>query len=128
MKDKSQYSELLKYLLPEEIFRYFLLTAIKEEGKTLHLYLEENNEKPEEYFGDDLESKGFHPEVVIKDFPIRDRAMYLHIRRRRWLNKTSSTTVSRDWNLVAEGTHYTQGFASFLKELIGYLPDRQSFP
>jgi hypothetical protein len=128
MKDKSPYSGLLKYILPEEIFRYFLLTDIKEEGETLHLYLEENNEKPEEYLGDSMESKGFHPEVVIKDFPLRDRAMYLHIRRRRWFNKTIGTTVSRDWNLVAEGTHYTQGFASFLKEFIGYLPDRQSFP
>jgi hypothetical protein len=115
--------DLARYILPEEIFKYFVLVQVKESGNTLHFYLEELNVFPEEYFGEDLESKGFHRESVIKDFPLREKSLYLHVRRRRWLNRGTGEVVSRNWNLVAEGTHYTQGFASFLKELIGYLPD-----
>jgi len=119
---------LVKYVLPEEIFRYFELKEIEQEGLELHLYLEEQNEIPEGYNRKELESNGFHNESVIKDFPIREKPSFLHVRRRRWLEKATGKTVSRDWNLVAEGTHYTQGFASFLKGLIGYLPDRHVFP
>jgi len=119
----TQDIDLARYILPEEIFKYFILVQVKEEGTNLHFYLEELNVLPEAYLGEDMESNGFHKESVIKDFPLRDKALYLHVRRRRWVNKDTSEVVSRDWNLVAEGTHYTQGFASFLKALIGYLPD-----
>ena len=119
---------LAKYVLPSEIFRYFDLVKIEPEGRELHLYLDELNELPAGYNQDELESKGFHKESVIKDFPIREKPSFLHVRRRRRLEKSTGKTVSRDWNLVAEGTHYTQDFASFLKGLIGYLPDRHVFP
>ena len=120
---KSHTIDLAKYILPKEIFSYFHLESIEENDTTLHFYLEELNVLPEEYSREDMESKGFHQESVIKDFPLREKALYLHVRRRRWKNKRTGKIVSRDWQLVAEGTHYTQGFASFLKELIGYLPD-----
>jgi len=125
MQDKSG---LVKHVLPEEIFRYFELVKIEPEGWELHLYLEELNDIPAGYNRLELESKGFHAETVIKDFPIRAKPSFLHVRRRRWLDKTTGKTVSRDWKLVSEGTHYTQGFASFLKGLIGYLPYRRVFP
>ena len=120
---KTEGIDLAKYILPEELFQYFLLEKVEETDNHLHFYLEEFNVLPEEYLGLEMESKGFHRECVIKDFPLRDKALYLHVRRRRWLNRSTGEVVSRDWNLVAAGTHYTQGFASFLKELIGYLPD-----
>jgi len=123
METKTQAIDLGKYILPDEIFKYFLLNKVLEEDSKLHFYLEEMNVLPEEYSGSSLESKGFHKESVIKDFPLRDKALYLHVRRRRWLNKDTGEIVSRDWRLLAEGTHYTQSFASFLKELVGYLPD-----
>jgi hypothetical protein len=114
--------DLARYILPEDIFNYFLLVKVEEKCNTLHFYLEELNVLPKEYIGETMESKGFHKEVAIKDFPLRDRALYLHVRRRRWLNKVTGEVVSRNLNLVAEGTHYTQDFASFFKEFIGYLP------
>ena len=119
---------LAKYVLPEEIFRYFELKEIEQAGRELHLYLEELNEIPEGYQVEELESNGFQRETILKDFPIREKPSFLHVRRRRWIEKTTGKTVSRDWNLVAAGTHYTEGFASFLKGLIGYLPDRHVFP
>jgi hypothetical protein len=119
---------LAKYVLPAELFQYFELIKIEQEGRELHLYLEELPDIPDGYSRADLSSKGFHNEVVLKDFPIREKPSFLHVRRRRWLEKSTGRTVGRDWGLVAEGTHYTQGFASFLKGLIGYLPDRHVFP
>jgi hypothetical protein len=118
--------DLSRYILPEEIFTYFLLYKVEELENRLHFYLDELNDLPEEYQGEDMESKGFHKETVIKDFPLRDKPLYLHVRRRRWMNRSTGDVVSRDWKLVASGTHYTEGFASFLKEFVGYLPD--SYP
>jgi hypothetical protein len=128
METKSSSLDLAKYILPEEIFRYFSLCTVEEFPKELHFYFDELNILPEEYSSEELSSKGFHNECILKDFPLRDKALYLHVRRRRWLNKSTGKAVSRDWRLVAEGTHYTQGFASFLKELVGYLPDSIQFP
>jgi hypothetical protein len=120
--------DLAKYILPDELFRYFRLCNVEELSGELHFYLDELNILPDAYVGVDMESKGFHQESVIKDFPLRDKSLYLHVRRRRWLNKSTGKVVSRDWHLVAEGTHYTQGFASFLKEFVRYLPDSVEFP
>jgi len=128
METKSACIDLAKYILPEEIFRYFHLCQVEESSDGLHLHFDELNILPEAYLGEDMSSKGFHQACVIKDFPLRDKPLYLHVRRRRWLNKTTGDVVSRDWKLVAEGTHYTQGFATFLKELVGYLPDSIQFP
>jgi hypothetical protein len=127
MVTKTQAIDLAKYILPEDILMYFVLDNVVEQDTELHFYLEETNVLPEEYLGEEMESKGFHQESVIKDFPLRDKALYLHVRRRRWLNRRTGELVSRDWNLVAKGTHYTQGFASFLKELVGYLPNSGPF-
>jgi hypothetical protein len=128
METKLPSIDFAKYILPEEVFRYFCLCKVEESSNEVHFYFDELNILPEEYSGEDMVSKGFHKESVIKDFPLRDKSLYLHVSRRRWLNKNTGAVVSRDWKLVAEGTHYTQCFASFLKELIGYLPDSVQFP
>ncbi|WP_445297855.1 ISAon1 family transposase N-terminal region protein [Flavobacterium oreochromis] len=51
---------------------------------------------------------------------MREYKVYLHIKRRRWLNLSTNKVVFRDWNLVAKGTRLTQEFASFLKEINRY--------
>ncbi|WP_449415962.1 ISAon1 family transposase N-terminal region protein [Salegentibacter flavus] len=52
--------------------------------------------------------------------PVRGKKVFLHIKRRRWLNKQSKQVVQRDWNLVAQGTRMTVEFAAFLKALSQY--------
>jgi hypothetical protein len=117
METKSLTLDLAKYILPEEIFKYFSLIKVTETSEELHFYFDELNILPEGCSGEEMGSSGFHKECVIKDFPLREKSLYLHVSRRRWLNKTAGKSVSRNWHLVAEGTHYTQGFASFLKEI-----------
>jgi hypothetical protein len=114
--------ELIRYILPVEIVDYFDLIDLQESAGTLHLYLEENNIIPEEHRGKSLSSNGFYKESTIKDFPLRDRKVVLHVRRRRWVDEESKSH-SRLRELVAEGTRYSKEFAFFLKEAFGYLPD-----
>ena len=65
-------------------------------------------------------SHGFHKEITIQDFPLRGKTVYLTIKRRRWLDKTTKEVIQRDWNLVAQGTCMTVEFAAFLKVLNNY--------
>ena len=73
---------------------------------------------PSEYLHLYLHSKGFFPEIEVQDFPIRGKAVYLRIKRRRWEDTTTGQTYSRDWNLLAAGTRITAEFGAFLKELL----------
>jgi hypothetical protein len=57
-------------------------------------------------------------EIEVRDFPIRGKAIYLRIKRRRWEDTQTGKTYSRDWNLVATGTCITAEFGTFLKELL----------
>ena len=102
--NKDHYKLLLQAILPEEIFSYFEITQVIIEKLT---------------------SKGFQSAVVIQDYPIRERMVYLHVRKRKWLVCSTGQIVSRDWDLIAKGARYTKGFASFLKELFGQIPDQQ---
>jgi transposase len=116
------YQDLVKLLLPSEIFDYFEVTNLIIKERSVAVFLDERDIKPTGYSGQKLTSKGFHPESIIQDFPIRNKAVFLHVRRRRWLLEQTGEVVSRDWDSVAEGTRYTKSFAVFLKGLLGQLP------
>ena len=74
-------------------------------------------ELPEKYAGQETEGKVFYEPVIVQDFPLRGKKVFLNLRRRRWILKSSNEYISRNWRMVAEGTRLTQDFASFLKEL-----------
>ena len=114
------YIDLLKFVLPELLVTHFDLAANTTKDKVLHLYFEEKIDIPEEFSSRMIISHGFHKEITIQDFPLRGKTVYLHIKRRRWLDKTSKAVVQRDWDLVAQGTRMTVEFAAFLKVLNNY--------
>jgi hypothetical protein len=122
MTNNKALLELMKCVLPSEIVDSFELVSLNKSGETLDIYLEESNITPEEYKGKGLSSNGFYEESKIKDFPLRDRKVILHVRRRRWVDEKGKS-YSRQWELTAEGTRYSKEFAFFLKETFGYLPD-----
>lgn len=121
----EHYQTLLKLLLPEEIFEYFEIVHVVSGENEVHIHLDEKAIKPEGYELVRLISKGFHPAAIIQDFPLRDKAMFLHIRRRRWFSESTKKIVERDWNSVAKGTRLTKGFATFLKGVFGQLSNQQ---
>ena len=123
--NNDHYLALIKLLLPKELFDYFDLIHLEITDNEVHAYLDEEDIKPEEYKKEKLTSKGFHSTIIIQDFPIRDKPLFLHIRRRRWLVESTEKVVSRNWDTVAKGTRLTKEFATFLKGLLGQLPDQQ---
>lgn len=81
------------------------------------LYLEKKSIIPAECSHLHLHSKGFFPEIEVQDFPIRGKAVYLRIKRRRWEDPVTSQTYSSDWSLVATGTRITAEFGAFFKRI-----------
>ena len=122
---QEQYSLLVKAILPQELFQYFELTEVQVRDLGIDIYLDEKANIPSAYTNVKLTSKGFHPAVTFQDFPIRDRAVFLHVRRRKWQVGHTGRIISNSFDLMAEGTRYTKGFASFLKGLFGQIPDQQ---
>ena len=116
----EEYLDLLKLILPVMLVEHFDLVKSEQlEGK-LNLYFEERNVVPKELNTRQLVSKGHHNKVVIQDFPLRGKFVFLHVKRRRWTDKQTKEIVQRDWNEVAKGTRMTVEFASFLKSINQY--------
>ena len=116
----ENYIEFVKLILPEFLVDHFNLVKTVKQGEVMHLYFEELNNPPSHEEKSPLAAHGFHNEVTIQDFPLRGNSVFLHVKRRRWLNKSTVQLVQRDWSLVAKGTGLTAEFASFLKEINRY--------
>jgi hypothetical protein len=121
MQDNS----FIELILPEGITEFFEIKSFKKGDSYYSIYLEEKNIPPREHSSEKLMSKGFFDEITLQDFPIRGKASYLNIKRRRWQNTQTGMYVVRDWNLVAKGTKLTQEFASFLKEVARYQTNKR---
>jgi hypothetical protein len=91
------------------------LCFVKDKVAYFELTLEENNNILVDVDASQYESKGF-TEVTIQDFPIRGKAVYLVLRRRRWRHKQNAKDIIRnDFSYVAEGSVLTQELSNFLK-------------
>jgi hypothetical protein len=110
-------SALLELFLPDGVLDYFEVISVDKRDDSFQIYLHEKNIIPKEYSGQKLLSKGFYDESIIQDFPIRGKACYLKVKRRRWTIEPTGEIVFRNWSLVAKGTRLTEEFASFLKNL-----------
>lgn len=115
-------SSLLSSFLPAGLLSHFDIVDFKELGdlKTkkdcFHIYLDEKNALPDGYASDLFESKGFYERRSVQAFPIRGKAVFLGIRRRRWRSKTdTSIEVKSDYSFIAEGSKLTVELSDFLK-------------
>lgn len=129
MIDNAQLSMLASLVLPPSILDFFDVTGMDVEivdskpgdfyTQVVHVYLDEKDNRTEEF--KDLRSNGFTEPTAIEDFPIRDRKLVLHVRRRRWLDKENHNVIINPYPLVREGTRYSEEFAFFLKQVYGNL-------
>lgn len=115
---------LLSLILPEGLGDYFEFDKVEIVNGSTYIYLIEKNMHPKEFVGENLLSKGFFEEVSVRDFPLRGKPCYLKLKRRKWLNTATGKIVSRDWDVVAEGTKMTQEFAFFFESLFGFKPNK----
>lgn len=126
MSSYDQLQALVRFILPEDILDNFDIVGIKQLGEEIHIHLDEQLILPMGYSTETISSNGFSPESQVHDFPIRDRKVLLHIRRRRWRENDTGRSISRDLKLVSKGTRYTISFASFLNEVFGFTPNTSS--
>ncbi len=110
--------ELLRNIFPSLIVDNFDFVKIETDPnkEEMHIYLEENKVVPQDMRNRQVISYGLTEETVMQDFPIRGNSVYLHIKRRKWLDKSDNTIHVRQFDLLFEGTQLTKEFVSFLKE------------
>lgn len=120
--------QLLKQFFPEELLDYFEIVSFKlnkGEGEVKDFWqidFEEKNLIPEGYESGEYESKGFMEGTRIQDFPLRGKAVFLNIRKRRWRHKTTGTIIRRDFTFISEGAKFTKELSDFLKGTGRYTP------
>jgi hypothetical protein len=112
----------LSHVFPKGLLDHFKITAflelVKVEDKTMfyEIHLEENNLILGNFDPSLYESKGF-TEVLLQDFPIRGKAVFLRFKRRRWRLKSDKNIIIRnDFSFVAVGSGFTQELSDFLKD------------
>jgi len=114
-------SSFIECFLPEGLLTHFEVISILELGDIstkkmiFEIHLNEKNHLPSDIDSSEYESKGFLPSSRIQDFPIRGKAVYLVLRRRRWRNKLTRQEISNTYFHVAEGSRLTQELSDFLK-------------
>ena len=87
-------------------------------GSVLNIYLDERDNRTEEELG--LKPNGFTEATVVKDYPIRNRKVLLHVRRRRYIDADGRNVILNQYPLTAEGTKVSVEFGLFFKDSDGY--------
>jgi hypothetical protein len=121
---------VFSHFLPDGLLSHFDIVAFQELGDIdtkkdcFYIYLDEKNLLPNGFNNDDYESKGFYNRTLIQDFPIRGKAVYLGIKRRRWRCKTNKNIeIKSDYSFITDGSKLTIELADFLK-YTGFDPRR----
>ena len=111
---------LLSELFPSELMQYFriikyeTLCSLSTKSEYWLIDFEEKNELPLGYSSSDYESKGFMESSTIQDFPLRGKAVYLRIKKRRWRHKETGSVLRRDFSFISEGSKLTRELSDFL--------------
>ena len=110
---------LLETIFPSVIVENFDIVSIQHDPKAeegLHIHLDEKKAIPVEFSSRRVVFNGFTSAKKIQDYPIRGNAVYLHVRRRKWLDTETNEILTKTYSIAFEGTQLTKEFVSFLKE------------
>lgn len=111
---------LIGEILPSKLLDHFEITDVrnvadKNGDLDIEIHLDERNILPSGYSKVAYESKGFISTKRVQDFPLRGKAVYLVIRRRRWRHKKTKEEIKSDYSFIAVGSKLTIELADFLK-------------
>ena len=109
---------LLRAILPDVLIDNFDVANFEKTDSRFDIWLDEKKVMlSEDKKKRSVISHGFGEYHVIQDFPIRGRAAYLHVRKRKWLDKDTGEIFSYDWDLSEfDETRLNAEFVAFLKE------------
>lgn len=122
----NKYEFFASFFLPNGMLDWFDIVRIEEEtndgtkkfdgffSTILHIYLDERDNREGETLG--LVPNGFTEPTIIKDYPIRDRKVILHVRRRRYKDADGRSIILNHYPLKSDGTELSVEFGVFLKD------------
>lgn len=109
--------QVLRTIFPEFITENFEFVDYKESDNQLDYRLDERGYMSlEVYKKGTVREYGFTDERKIQDFPIRGKAVFLHVRRRKWRDTEAGSIFTYDYDMTEEGSRLTPEFVAFLKE------------
>ncbi|MDY4811829.1 MAG: transposase family protein [Muribaculaceae bacterium] len=113
-----QPEKLLRAILPDVLIDNFDIDRFEKTDDRFDIWLDEKPEQMyEDRFNKDIISYGFGDYHTIRDFPIRGRATYLHVRKHKWLNKSTGEIFTYEWDISEQdSTRLNAEFVAFLKE------------
>lgn len=114
----KQDSKLLRAILPDVLLDNFDVDHFEKSERRFDIWLDEKNEQlSEDKYDKNVIAYGFGDYRTIRDYPIRGRATYLHVRKRKWLDKSTGEIFSYEWDISEfDGTRLNAEFVAFLKE------------
>ena len=116
----------ISFFLPDGMIDWFEVVHMSEENnpgttiadklynRILNIYLDERDNRSEDQAG--LKPNGFTEPTVIKDYPIRNRKVLLHVRRRRYLDADGRNVILNQYPLNPEGTKVSVEYGLFFKD------------
>lgn len=122
MENMQVIQSLLSLLFSEELASNFIVKEVQEYPEHIEIVLEEHSNLIPSFLSSksDIVLDGFCNPKELQSFPMKGKAVYLKVYRRRWKEKGSSKHHSNNYNLNTEGVKATKPFSSFLKESYGY--------
>ncbi|MBU1796922.1 MAG: hypothetical protein KKF21_00900 [Bacteroidetes bacterium] len=119
--EKDLIGRLVSLLAPGQISENFEIVRIEETEKKIIIYFDEKEELvPDVLTGKDVVLNGYLNPVELQTFPLKDKAVYLLVRRRRWKERgEKEESFSNDYDLYRKGMKTTNEFGIFLKEELG---------
>ncbi len=108
--------ELLRAILPDVLIDNFDVVNFEKTDLRFDIWLDEKKVllPEDERKSPVVISHGFGDYRTIRDFPIRGRATYLHVRKRRWLDKETGELFSYEWDVSEyDGTRLNAEFVAF---------------
>jgi hypothetical protein len=119
--------ELMRMLLPEDYIKNFNIERIIERKETWEIQLYEKEELiPVQLKCKQVIKLGFCNPIELQGFPVKGKALYIKIYRRRWKDAESLEIFDNPYDFHEEGMKATREFGVFLKEDIGLTADEFS--
>ena len=123
-KEQTINEQVLGLLVPEEILKCFELSGVSETNQAIELQLTEGKDLiPESLKGVDVVLDGFCNPLELQSFPLKGKAAFIKLYRRRWKQRGSRKHYSNRYHFTAPGTKATHQFGAFLKGAFGLTPD-----
>ena len=110
--------ELLRELLPAELVDNFDIVRYEKTKELFDIWFDEKKiQEDEDASNENIVAYGFGEYKVIQDFPLRGRFTRMHLRKRKWLDKSTGEIFSYSIDTSEyEGTRLNAEFVAFLKE------------